>query len=84
MKKSNVIGMTVGIVLAIVAVSLIGWYAVKPVPTLIQGEVVSPINLPDECRFCKRCPQSGDECRRGIPALREVSPGHFVACGKCQ
>ena len=39
MKKSNVIGMTVGIVLAIVAVSLIGWYAVKPVPTLIQGEV---------------------------------------------
>ena len=51
---------------------------------LIQGEVVSPINLPDECRFCKRCPQSGDECRRGIPALREVSPGHFVACGKCQ
>ncbi len=39
MKRSNVIGMTIGIVVAIVAVSLIGWYAVRPVPTLIQGEV---------------------------------------------
>ena len=50
---------------------------------LIQGEVVSPINLPDECRFCKRCPVCSEECRQGVPALREVAPGHFVACGKC-
>ena len=50
---------------------------------LIQGEVVSPINLPDECRFCKRCPVCSEECRQGVPALREAAPGHFVACGKC-
>ena len=50
----------------------------------IQGEVVSPINLPDECRFYKRCPVRCDACRQGVPALREVSPGHFVACAKCQ
>ena len=50
----------------------------------IQGEVVSPINLPDECRFYKRCPSRCDACKQGIPALREVSPGHFVACTKCQ
>ena len=50
----------------------------------IQGEVVSPINLPDECRFCKRCPIGSEECRQGVPALREVLPGHFVACGKCR
>ena len=39
MKKSNVIGLTVGIVVTIVAVSLISWFAIRPVPTLIQGEV---------------------------------------------
>lgn len=49
----------------------------------IEGEVASPINLPDECRFYKRCPERCEECRKGIPALREVSPGHFAACGKC-
>lgn len=46
----------------------------------LQGEVVSPINLPDECRFCKRCPLCEEQCRRGVPQLREVIPGHFVAC----
>ena len=50
--------------------------------TTLQGEVVSPINLPDECRFCKRCPLCEEQCRRGVPSLREVRPGHFVACCK--
>lgn len=60
-----------------------------PVPELgekkeitIQGEITSPINLPDECRFCQRCPYADAECRKGIPSLREVKPGHFVACDK--
>ena len=39
MKKSNVIGLTIGIVVVIVAVSLICWFAIKPVPNFIQGEV---------------------------------------------
>ena len=51
---------------------------------VIQGEVVSPINLPDGCRFYKRCPISCEACRQGVPELREVLPGHFVACGCCQ
>jgi len=46
----------------------------------LQGEVISPINLPDECRFFKRCSVACDRCQAGIPALKEVSPGHFVAC----
>ena len=50
---------------------------------VIQGEVVSPINLPDECRFYKRCPNRCDACKNCVPALREVSPGHFVACTNC-
>lgn len=52
--------------------------------SVIQGEVVSPINLPEECRFQKRCPHSCEACRSGIPELREVSPGHFVACTQCK
>lgn len=47
---------------------------------IIAGEVVSPINLPNECRFRKRCNRSCDACKNGVPALKEVLPGHFVAC----
>ena len=50
---------------------------------LLQGEITSPINPPNECRFAKRCPHVCEECRKGAPPLREVSPGHFVACCKC-
>lgn len=49
----------------------------------IEGEVISPINLPDECRFYKRCPENRESCKNGVPALREVLPGHFVACSQC-
>ena len=48
----------------------------------LRGEVTSPIDPPDECRFAKRCPRVCEECRKGAPPLREVSPGHFVACCK--
>ena len=47
---------------------------------LLKGEVTSPINLPDECRFAKRCPYVCNACREHTPTLREVSPNHFVAC----
>ena len=47
---------------------------------LIRGEITSPINLPDECRFRKRCEYAKDCCRGGIPKLKEVRPGHFVSC----
>ena len=50
----------------------------------LQGEVVSPIDLPDECRFCKRCPLCEEQCRQGVPQLREVTPGHFVACRRVE
>ena len=47
---------------------------------LLKGEITSPVNLPNECRFAKRCAYAQDRCRQGIPPLKEVSPGHFVAC----
>ena len=39
MKKSNLIGLAVALVLGIVVISLIVWLSVNPAPTLIQGEV---------------------------------------------
>ena len=51
--------------------------------TLLKGEISSPINPGDECRFAKRCIYASDECRARTPELKEVSPGHFVACCKC-
>lgn len=47
---------------------------------VLEGSVTSPINLPDNCRFCTRCPERTEQCGREIPPLAEVSPGHFVAC----
>ena len=47
---------------------------------LIKGEVTSPIEPPDMCRFSSRCNDCMDKCRASEPALVEVSPGHFVSC----
>ncbi len=47
---------------------------------VLEGSVKSPINLPANCRFCTRCPQKQAICEERIPELREVAPGHFVAC----
>ena len=47
---------------------------------IIEGDVPSPINKPTGCAFSSRCPQASDACREAPPLLREVEPGHFVAC----
>ena len=46
----------------------------------IGGVVPSLLNPPIGCRFAPRCRFATDICRREIPPLREVSPGHKVAC----
>jgi len=46
----------------------------------IQGEVPSPIDVPDGCLFHPRCPRCMERCKVKHPELMEVSPGHFVAC----
>ena len=61
-----------------------------PIPTLagrgrvkeiIQGEVTSPINPKDECRFLNRCKSVQPTCQQLKSAeLREIRAGHFVAC----
>jgi oligopeptide/dipeptide ABC transporter ATP-binding protein len=46
----------------------------------LKGEVPSPIDLPQGCRFQSRCEYVMETCRKQEPAFREVSPGRFVAC----
>ena len=46
----------------------------------LSGELTSPINPKDECRFAKRCNYYCRDCDNGTPPLVEVSPNHFVAC----
>ena len=51
----------------------------------LEGELPSPLHVPSGCRFHTRCPQCSCEgCKQVEPALREVTPGHFVACDQVQ
>jgi len=47
---------------------------------ILTGDVPSPMNPPPGCVFHTRCPVMIDECQDESPELREVSPGHWVAC----
>ena len=46
----------------------------------IIGELSSPINPKQECRFVNRCRYATDICRNTIPQYTEVLPNHFVSC----
>ena len=49
---------------------------------IIIGEVPSPLNPPSGCVFHPRCPIAQDDCSVDVPELRELRPGHWVACPK--
>jgi len=59
-----------------------------PVPSLhnrrekiiLKGELTSPIEPKECCRFAVRCQFAREECFASVPPLREISPGHNVAC----
>ena len=50
--------------------------------TVMTGEVPSPMNPPSGCVFHPRCPIAVEGCSAEIPELRELRPGHFVACSE--
>ena len=54
--------------------------AIRRERIILPGDVPSPINPPAGCRFHTRCPYVFDRCRSESPELRELSPGHHVAC----
>lgn len=47
---------------------------------ILEGDVPSPINPPAGCRFSSRCFKVQESCKLQEAKLKEVSPGHFVAC----
>lgn len=47
---------------------------------ILEGDVPSPIDPKPGCRFAGRCPKRREQCTVETPALRELAPGHCVAC----
>lgn len=47
---------------------------------ILKGDVPSPVNPPEGCRFAGRCNYCKDICLKETPALEEFEPGRYVAC----
>ncbi|NLC32466.1 MAG: ATP-binding cassette domain-containing protein [Clostridiales bacterium] len=47
---------------------------------VLEGEVPSPMNIPEGCSFRTRCRYATEICKTQEPQLRELAPGHEVSC----
>ncbi len=60
------------------------WQAIpafgKKVEATVAGEPPNPLSLPKACVFHPRCPEKKKICTQEVPMLKEITPGHFVAC----
>jgi len=52
----------------------------RPLPAPLQGDVPTPLALPEGCRFHPRCPMARPRCAVEPPVLTEYMPGRSVAC----
>jgi peptide/nickel transport system ATP-binding protein len=65
-----------------------GLLSAIPVPNIsrvkkrveLQGELTSPIEPKEECRFVTRCQYATEICHKKFPSYEEILPGHFVSC----
>jgi oligopeptide/dipeptide ABC transporter ATP-binding protein len=46
----------------------------------LSGDMPSPLNPPDGCRFHTRCPECRPVCETDEPPLKEIAPSHLCAC----
>ncbi|NLX62686.1 MAG: ATP-binding cassette domain-containing protein [Tissierellia bacterium] len=51
---------------------------------ILEGDVPSPIDPKENCRFVDRCRFATDRCRMEIPEFREIKKDHFVACHRAE
>lgn len=47
---------------------------------VLNGDISSPINPPQGCRFCSRCYMAKSDCTEKVCELVEIEPNHYVAC----
>ena len=47
---------------------------------ILQGDVPSPLHMPEGCPFRTRCRYATDECAKTCPSLKDMGDGHQVAC----
>ena len=47
---------------------------------ILEGNIPSPVRPPSGCKFHTRCYMACDKCKVVPPELKEISPGHFLAC----
>ncbi|NLM84411.1 MAG: ATP-binding cassette domain-containing protein [Clostridiales bacterium] len=65
-----------------------GLLSAIPIPSIdvprnkveLKGELTSPVEPKNECRFVARCKYASDLCRSQAPKFEEVLPNHFVSC----
>jgi len=53
-------------------------------PMVLEGDVADPSNPPSGCYFHPRCRYCVDRCKQETPQLRELKPGHWVACHRAE
>ena len=51
---------------------------------MLEGDVPSPIDPPEGCRFVDRCSYAIDKCRQITPVFEEIKKEHFVACHRAR
>jgi peptide/nickel transport system ATP-binding protein len=54
--------------------------AAKRKRIILEGSIPSPANPPSGCKFHTRCPRVMDVCHKVVPEVKEIEPGHTVAC----